>query len=116
MHQKDDTTRPPDADDRLGAGASRRRYRLATPLSLAIALGCMVAIAGFWLVTLQRVAFEREQALQFVQGPGAYFGLGDGGALDGRQRCPVLPIRGLGRRADGAQAQEEQACAGGHGE
>jgi len=62
MHQKDDTTRPPDADDRLGAGASRRRYRLATPLSLAIALGCMVAIAGFWLVTLQRVAFEREQA------------------------------------------------------
>ena len=63
MHQKDDTTRPPDADDRLGAGASRRRYRLATPLSLAIALGCMVAIAGFWLVTLQRVAFEREQAV-----------------------------------------------------
>jgi len=56
------------------------------------------------------------QRLQFVQGPGVYFGLGDGGALDGRQRCPVLPIRGLGRRADGAQAQEEQACAGGHGE
>jgi len=63
MHQKDDTTRPPDADDRLEAGAPRRRYRLATPLSLAIALGCMVAIAGFWLVTLQRVAVEREQAV-----------------------------------------------------
>ena len=63
MRQDDDTTRPSDADDRLEAGAPRRRYRLATPLSLAIALGCMVAIAGFWLVTLQRVAFEREQAV-----------------------------------------------------
>ncbi|RKR67525.1 PAS domain S-box-containing protein/diguanylate cyclase (GGDEF)-like protein [Acidovorax sp. 94] len=63
MHQKDDTTRPPDADDRLEAGAPRRRYRLATPLSLAIALGCIAAVAGLWLVTLQRVAFEREQAV-----------------------------------------------------
>eukprot|EP01030_Chromulinospumella_sphaerica_P000965 gene965-947_t len=63
MHQKDDTTRPPDADDRLGARAPRRRYRLATPLSLAIALGCIIAVAGIWLVTLQRAAFEREQAV-----------------------------------------------------
>ncbi|MCO5357738.1 sensor domain-containing diguanylate cyclase [Acidovorax kalamii] len=63
MEHKDDTTRPPDADDRLEAGAPRRRYRLATPLSLAIALGCIAAVAGLWLVTLQRVAFEREQAV-----------------------------------------------------
>lgn len=63
MEHKDDTTRPPDADDRLEARAPRRRYRLATPLSLAIALGCIAAVAGLWLVTLQRVAFEREQAV-----------------------------------------------------
>lgn len=40
-----------------------RRYRPGTPLSLAIALACIAAIAGLWLVTLQRIGFEREQAV-----------------------------------------------------
>jgi diguanylate cyclase (GGDEF)-like protein/PAS domain S-box-containing protein len=40
-----------------------RRRSVATRLSLAIVLGCLLAIAGIWWVTLQRVAFERQQAL-----------------------------------------------------
>lgn len=40
-----------------------RRYQMGTPLNLLIALASMAAIAGLWLVTLQRVAFEREQAV-----------------------------------------------------
>ena len=55
--QNDEMTPPP------AAAEPRRRYRPGTPLSLAIALACVAAIAGLWLVTLQRIAFEREQAV-----------------------------------------------------
>lgn len=39
------------------------RYYTGVPLGLLIALVCSVAIAGIWLATLQRIAFEREQAV-----------------------------------------------------
>ncbi len=54
---------PSAAQDPGRTDRPRQRYRLATPLSLAIALGCIAAVVGFWLVTLQRAAFEREQAV-----------------------------------------------------
>ncbi len=46
-----------------GSVAPVARRRAAMPLNLAIALVCALAIAGIWLVTLQRIAFEREQAV-----------------------------------------------------
>jgi len=39
------------------------RHHTGTLLSLFIALVCALAIAGIWLTTLQRIAFEREQAV-----------------------------------------------------
>ncbi|PMR73670.1 sensor domain-containing diguanylate cyclase [Billgrantia endophytica] len=39
------------------------RYHAGTPLNLLITLVCIVAIVGIWLATLQRIAFEREQAV-----------------------------------------------------
>ena len=48
---------PIDAHD-----AVARRPRIATPLNLLIVLAS-VFVAVVWLITLQRIAFEREQAL-----------------------------------------------------
>ena len=39
------------------------RLRIPAPLSRLIALACAIAVGAIWWVTLQRVAFEREQAL-----------------------------------------------------
>ena len=39
------------------------RKRTGIPLNLFIALLCGLGVAGLWLVTLQRVVFEREQAI-----------------------------------------------------
>ncbi len=53
-------------DDPIGEAASGPaswRARGGAPLNLAIGLVCLVAIGGIWLVTLQRIAFEREQAV-----------------------------------------------------
>lgn len=43
--------------------ASTWRRPAGVPLGLCIAVVCALAIAGIWLVTLQRIAFEREQAV-----------------------------------------------------
>ncbi|MDX9706516.1 MAG: diguanylate cyclase [Azospira sp.] len=45
----------------LPAGAHRSRFAGLSRRS-AIALLCLLAIAGLWLTTLQRIAFQREQA------------------------------------------------------
>ncbi|MBW7902124.1 MAG: diguanylate cyclase [Rhodocyclaceae bacterium] len=49
-------------DEGRPANASWRRC-VRTPQNLSIAAVCLVAVAGIWLVTLQRIAFEREQAV-----------------------------------------------------
>lgn len=48
-----------------GVAVPRARwYRcLGTPLNLGILLGCVLVVAGIWWATLQRIAFEREQAV-----------------------------------------------------
>ncbi|MDP3700780.1 MAG: diguanylate cyclase [Hylemonella sp.] len=45
------------------SGPASWRARASAPLNLAIGLVCVVAIVGIWWVTLQRIAFERDQAL-----------------------------------------------------
>ncbi len=58
------TSPQPPGDDRQGAlpATLTRRPRAGTPLNLFIGLVCGIAVAAIWLVTVQRIAFEREQA------------------------------------------------------
>lgn len=56
--------RPPGAN-RSGApsASAPRRLRAGVSLTFLIALVCILAIAGIWLATVQRIAFERQQAV-----------------------------------------------------
>lgn len=60
------TPRQPSGDDHERKPPSAHtlwRHHAGAPLSLLIALVSAITIAGLWLVTLQRIAFEREQAV-----------------------------------------------------
>lgn len=57
------TPHQPSGDDQEHPARALWRHYAGTPLSLLIALVCGLAIAGIWLTTLQRIAFEREQAV-----------------------------------------------------
>ncbi|MDX5363268.1 MAG: diguanylate cyclase, partial [Pseudazoarcus pumilus] len=51
-------------EDAAPPSALRQWWRgMAVPLNLAVLLVCAVLVGGIWLATLQRMAFEREQAV-----------------------------------------------------
>lgn len=57
-------TRPPDRGDGKSPPAGGPSYRCRIrPLNAAIAAACLLAVAALWLITLQRIAFERDQAV-----------------------------------------------------
>lgn len=53
-------------DDHRPTSPQRRAWQqhIGTPLDLLICAACLVVITGIWLVTSQRVAFERNQAVR----------------------------------------------------
>ena len=58
------STRPPGCDDGEPPPAGGLSYRCRIRLlNAVIAVACLLAVAALWLITFQRIAFERDQAV-----------------------------------------------------